>query len=91
VKIVQATFYGSQQESWRVYENDIDKLGGQGRVWLLFAPREPAAVTDKNLFLYFIGQKGSRLDFFEGLGAAAYLYDLSQPSGPAQSAPAPPK
>ncbi len=91
VRIVQGSFYGSQQESWRVYENDIDKLGGQGRVWLLFAPREPAAVTDKNLFLYFTSQKGSRLDSFEGLGAAAYLYDLSQPSGATQPAPAPPK
>src|SRR3984893_12155548 len=91
VKIVQGTFYGSQQERWRVYENDIDKLGGQGRVWLLFAPREPAAVTDKNLFLYFSSQKGSRLDSFEGLGAAAYLYDLSQPSGATQAVPAPPK
>jgi Dolichyl-phosphate-mannose-protein mannosyltransferase len=83
VKIVQGAFYGSPGEGWRVYENDIDKLGGQGRVWLLFAPREPAAVTDKNLLLYFTDQRGSRLDSFEGLAADAYLYDLSRRSGQA--------
>lgn len=87
LKIVQGTFYVTPEQGWSAYESDSAKLAGNGRVWVLFTPRDPAAVTDKNLFLYFINRHGSRLDTFEGLGAAAYLYDLSPdsapPSGPA--------
>ena len=64
------------------YENDILSLVGNERVWFLFSevvdcencPEEDTL----SYYLEFINPYGVVIDKYEGSGASAYLYDLSQ-------------
>jgi hypothetical protein len=67
----------SSEDNWGDYEKEIDKLRNHKRVWLLFSHTHTlTGVDEEKLFLYFLASRGTRLDQFEGVGAAAYLYDL---------------
>lgn len=69
--IVGLESYGSD---WEDDIGDLDRLRGQGRVWILFSHID----QDKtNCFLTHLDSIGKGLDSFEGTGAAVYLYDLS--------------
>lgn len=56
---------------------DLDKLRGRGRVWFIFSHVYNREVNEKELFLCYLDQIGSKLIFFERPGAYVYLYDLS--------------
>jgi len=63
------------------FEDDVDRLVGNKRVWFLFSEvvdcNECADEDTQSFYLEFINQKGVLVDSFEGSGANAYLYDLN--------------
>jgi hypothetical protein len=86
VHLIQGGSSGNAENNWGIYEGDIEKLRGYKRVWLLLSLGESeAGVNEKNLILYFMDRRGTRLDTFQSVGAAAYLYDLDRPSQAADS------
>jgi hypothetical protein len=67
--------------NWEDYEKELNQLRGYRRVWLLFSHIDTdAGVNEEGLFVYFANKRGTRLDYFQSLGAAAFLYDLDQPN-----------
>lgn len=63
------------REDWNNYISDLGQLMGKARVWLLFSHM---IKTEEAFFLAYLESKGGRqLDSFQGIKAAAYLYDLS--------------
>jgi 4-amino-4-deoxy-L-arabinose transferase-like glycosyltransferase len=64
--------------NWENYANDLNKLRGNIRVWLLFSHVwKGKGVDEEKFFLYHLDSIGKRLDHFISDGAAVYLYDLS--------------
>jgi hypothetical protein len=77
---------GSQDSRKRValqnYEDDVLNLVGNKRVWFLFSEVvdcENCQEEDTlSYYLEFINPYGVVIDRYEGFGASAYLYNLSQ-------------
>lgn len=66
------------RDNWKNYKNDLNKLRGNIRVWLLFSHVwRKNGVDEEKFFLYHLDSIGNRLDHFISDGAAVYLYDLS--------------
>jgi hypothetical protein len=63
------------------YLADIERLRGQGRVWVLFTGGDGAHRFDeKRLILDYLSVAATRLDDQVSHGAGLYLYDLSGPA-----------
>jgi hypothetical protein len=70
----------SSEDNWGDYEKEIDKLRNHKRVWILFSHSQTlTGVDEKRLFLYLLDRRGTRLNYFETVGAGIYLYDLDEP------------
>jgi hypothetical protein len=61
------------------YTNDLDKLRGNKRVWILFSHALPLrnGINEVKFILYYLNSIGKRLDFFKATDSVVYLYDLS--------------
>ncbi len=67
----------ASRNDWHKYEEDLQKLRGNARVWIVFSHSYRTFASDEErLFLHFLDNMGSRLDSFNSPGAAVYLYDL---------------
>jgi len=65
-------------QDWNKYLDDLEKLIGNKRVWLIFSHTYKVKGSgDEAFFLYHLNRLGERLDSFKSVGAAVYLYDLS--------------
>ena len=65
-------------QQWASYEEDLNKLRGKKRVWILFSlVWQTGGVDEEALFLNYLDLFGTRLDSHQVTGASAYLYDLS--------------
>jgi hypothetical protein len=63
--------------NWKEYKEDLDRLHGKSRVWIIFSHiYNWGDVDEEKLFLYFLDNLGTRLDSFRAHDAAVYLYDL---------------
>jgi len=81
------------RQKWDNYLQDINKLTGHKRVWLLFSHvHSDDGVHEEKFFTYHLDRAGQRLDFFRASGGslpfddykegpAIYLYDLSKRKG----------
>ncbi len=68
------------RDNWRKYIADLDKLRGHPRVWLVFSHvYRGNGVDEEKLYLYHLDSIGKKLDSFNTVGAAVYLYDLTGP------------
>jgi hypothetical protein len=69
----------SETEIFRIYLEDMEKLMGRGRVWVLFSTRIVKGGMQEEKFITFhLDTNGKRIDFFGKPGAGSvYLYDLS--------------
>ncbi|MCM8787160.1 MAG: hypothetical protein NC935_03810 [Candidatus Omnitrophica bacterium] len=56
------------------YIDDLNKLDGNKRVWVLFSH---TFRNEKEFFLNYLDVIGKKLDSFKSVGASIYLYDLS--------------
>jgi len=75
--IEQITGVASREE-WQRYGDDLDKLRGRKRVWILFSHVwRYSGVDEQVIFLGHLGRIGRVLDSLQTTGASAYLYDLS--------------
>jgi len=57
------------------YENDLNKLRGNKRVWLIFSHAHIA--SENEMMKSYLDKIGKQIDYFESPGAFVYLYDLS--------------
>jgi len=65
-------------QQWASYEQDLNKLRGQKRVWIVFSHVWQAGGVDEEvLFLSYLDRLGTRVDGIQVTGSSAYLYDLS--------------
>lgn len=73
----------SGRRDWHVYIDDLDRLGGRGRVWFVFSHVWVLlGINEQELVLFHLDRTGAeRLDEIRGLGAAAFLYDLAPEEG----------
>ena len=63
---------------WSKYLDDLEKLRGNERVWLVFSHTYKLHGSgDESFILDHLDMLGTRLDSFKSVGAAAYLYNLS--------------
>jgi hypothetical protein len=65
-------------QQWASYEQDLNKLRGHKRVWIVFSHVwQTGRVDEELLFLSFLDRFGTRVDSIHATGSSAYLYDLS--------------
>jgi len=63
--------------NWKQYIEDLDRLHGKSRVWIIFSHvYNWGDVDEEKFFLYHLDSIGTRLDYFSAHDAAVYLYDL---------------
>lgn len=62
----------------REYLRELDRFRGRPRVWVVFAHALPSLAEQPTIRGY-LGHIGKRREGFEAVGAAADLYDLSEP------------
>lgn len=79
---ITGTFHANSRKAYRSYKDDVFELIGVERVWFLFSEITdcidcPAEDT-QGYYLQILDQYGTRMDTFDGTGANAFLYDLSQ-------------
>ncbi len=66
------------RNNWINYYNDLEKLRGVQRVWIVFSHvAQWAGVDEEKLFLSYLNILGTQLDAFKAPGASIYLYNLS--------------
>jgi uncharacterized membrane protein len=64
---------------WQRYYEDLKKLQGNERVWILFSHIVKShGVNEEKLFVSYLNILGTQLDICKTNGASAYLYDLSR-------------
>lgn len=63
----------------REYTEDLDKLRGRKRVWVLFSSIvNKGGILEENYFIYYLDRLGKQIDSFGKVAnASVYLYDLS--------------
>ncbi|MEM3101502.1 MAG: hypothetical protein QXT99_09150 [Candidatus Nitrosotenuis sp.] len=65
-------------EIFKEYIEEMNKLKGLKRVWILFSSKVPRNnIVEENFFIYHLETIGRQLDFYRKPGASVYLYDLS--------------
>ena len=57
------------------YEQDLNKLRGNKRVWLIFSHAHVG--SENEMMKSYLDKIGKKIDLFETVGAFVYLYDLS--------------
>ncbi|MDP2922509.1 MAG: hypothetical protein Q8O30_02150 [Candidatus Omnitrophota bacterium] len=69
----------SSRDNWVNYINDLNKLRGNKRVWILFSHVcRWKGVDEGKFFLYHLNIIGTQLDVFKSQGTMVCLYDLSK-------------
>ena len=66
-------------EEWVRYKQELNKMVGSHRVWVLFSLLFESRIQEVNMFLFFLGEMGTKCDEFHAEGFSVYLYDLSAP------------
>lgn len=66
------------RSDWINYYQDIQRLRGNKRVWLVFSHvATHCGVDEERLFVSYLDLLGTQLDAFKAPGSAAYLYDMT--------------
>jgi 4-amino-4-deoxy-L-arabinose transferase-like glycosyltransferase len=63
------------EEERKRYKEDLDKLRGNNRVWLIFS--HSFLNSENKMMKSYLDSIGKQMDFFESPGAFVYLYDLT--------------
>ena len=67
----------SSRKNWNKYRDDLGKLQGSRRVWVIFSHvHDTSGVDEERLFLSYLERMGRMLDAVQRPGASAYLYDM---------------
>ena len=65
------------RKNWKNYLNQLDKLRGNKRVWVLFSHVCTwEGVDEEKLFLWYLNSIGTKMDAYKSVDASVYLYDL---------------
>jgi len=66
------------RSEWTNYYQDLQKLSGNKRVWLVFSHVAiHCGVDEERLFVSYLDLLGTQLDAFKASGSAGYLYDMT--------------
>jgi hypothetical protein len=69
----------ASRQNWAAYPQDLDRLRGKNRVWILFSHvYRDGGVDEELLFLNHLDQVGRRKSEMRASGASVYLYDLQK-------------
>lgn len=68
---------GISDVEWQRYTNDLDKLRGEQRVWIVFSHVRSWAQKSERITGY-LDTFGKQVDVFERKGSFVYLYNLAQ-------------
>jgi hypothetical protein len=88
---------GQKYRDLNRFTDDLEKLRGNERVWLLFSnvqqtvsAIDPAnGVNEEQFMVYYLDSIGTQKDQFRIRGPSVYLYDLSSEHGSAVQIPSP--
>ena len=65
------------RENWQAYFDEVDRLRGTGRVWMLFSHVFTwGSASEERVILFRLDQIGKRLEAFSRADASAYLYEI---------------
>ncbi len=65
------------RDDWQRLFDHVDRLRGQGRVWILLSHIYTwGSASEETLILFRLDQLGKRLDSFTRVDASSYLYEL---------------
>ena len=56
---------GDFWQQWSLFENDVDHLVGNPRVWMVFSHSAWLGSDEERLFLYFLDKRGRRLQEYK--------------------------
>ncbi len=66
------------RSDWTNYYQDLQRLRGNKRVWLVFSHiATHCGVDEERLFVSYLDLLGTQLDAFKASGSAGYLYDMT--------------
>lgn len=66
------------RSDWTNYYQDLQRLRGNKRVWLVFSHiATHYGVDEERLFVSYLDLLGTQLDAFKASGSAGYLYDMT--------------
>ncbi len=72
---------GSWKGEWygESYKQELDRLRGKKRVWILFSHvfGTDGVIDDEQVYLHYLDGIGTRLDSSQEVGSSVYLYDLT--------------
>ena len=69
----------NSRDNWDNYKNDLNKLCGKGRVWVLFSHIYRAnGVDEEKFFIYHLNKIANEVRHFKAPGAAVYLYKFKK-------------
>ncbi|RJQ19454.1 MAG: hypothetical protein C4560_06045 [Nitrospiraceae bacterium] len=83
---IVGAYAGDKDDLWafsldylKVYTDDLDKLRGRKRVWVLFiaTPILRKGINEEVFYNYYLSLIGKQIDSYKSTGASVYLYDLS--------------
>ena len=67
------------RDNWQIFIDELRQLQGSDRVWLIFAHAvdRRSELDEEDVFLGFADTLGVQIDRYQGVEAAAYLYDFN--------------
>ena len=67
------------RDDWQIFIDELRQLQGSNRVWLIFAHAidRRSELDEEDVFLGFADTLGTQIDRYQGVEAAAYLYDFN--------------
>jgi hypothetical protein len=69
----------SGKDNWQTYIEDINKLRGKKRVWILFSHVITwNGLDEEKYFLNYLNTVGTKLEEFKSQGASVYAYDFDK-------------
>ena len=74
---------GHELKQWKSHLNDLEKISGHKRVWILFSHLStPERIREEEVILGQLDSMGTRLAALKQERAAVYLYDLTASAPP---------
>lgn len=65
------------RKDWENYVQDLNRLSGHPRVWIVFSHvHKQDGIDEEQFYLYVLDGIGQQIDSFKRRGASTYLYDL---------------
>lgn len=75
-EVFEAYSSGNFSPQWAVFESDIKRFAGRGRVWVLFSLTNWLGSDEEKVFLHFLDKHGHYVKTKRLSGASVFLYEF---------------